>query len=421
MEGYSDSLDLFTRPAADMGLLKRQWVDTSPINSITEDSPIEFNIPANTLRYIDLSRTFLNVKIKVLKQDGTEMEEVTQLAPVNLTLHSLWRQVDFSLGQVPLPGVGVNYSYKAIIDTLLEKNATSKESQLQGQFYHKDTAGKMDATKFGSNYGFNWRHEKVSKSITAELEGPLFVDLAQQDKCLINSVPINIKLWPSNNRFRLMVDPTETPPEYKIHIEEASLKLCKITVNPKIILAHDAALKYSPALYYYMRSDIKTYSIAEGSFNVQIDNIFNGQVPSSVVVGLVAGDAYNGNYVKNPYNFQNFNVNWACFYVDDNPTPQKGFSPVYLSGFQGNYTTSYLTIFGNSRGENFGNDIYLDDFAQGYALYKFNISNADQIKKKGSTRLELSFKTALTEVVTVIVYAKFPHLLRVNESRRVLL
>lgn len=415
--GYSERLDIFSRNVEDMGILNKQWVEIGPCNALTQDSPLEFNLPGNSLRYIDLSNTFINIKMQVLKGDGTDLTEEAQVAPVNLSLQSLWRQVDISLGQVPLSGVGVNYAWKALIDTLLETNSTSKHTQLQGQLFKKDTAGNMEDASFGDNYGFNWRNAKIAKSIVCEMEGPIFVDFAQQDKFLLNSVPINLKFWHSNNRFRLMSDDENA--DYKIKIKDALLKVCYITVNPQIIVAHDEALKSSSAVYPYMRSEIRTFSVPGGNFNFRMDNLFNNDVPLSVVVGLIAGEAYNGSYTLNPYNFQNFDLDFACFYVENNPTPAKGFTPVYLSGSQGNFTTPYLAMFGESRDENFGNDITLDDFSQGYALYKFNISNAEQIKKKGATRLELSFKKALPTVVTVVVYAKFPAIIRIDETRKV--
>ena len=240
MEGYDDALDLFSTGPSEIGIQQREWVEVAPIATIMEDSPIEFNLQGNPLRYIDLCQTFLNVKIQVLKSDGTHIPKDASVAPINLTLQSIWRQVDLKLGQVPIPGVGTNYPYKAYIDTLLLKNANAKKTQLQGQLYNKDKAGFMDDTSFGGNLGFNWRQDKVANSVVCEMEGPLFLDLAQQDKFLLNNVSCNVKLWPQNIKFKLMTD--TSPPDYKMIIKDATLRVCQVTVNPKIILGHDATL-----------------------------------------------------------------------------------------------------------------------------------------------------------------------------------
>ena len=175
-EGYDDSLALFTIPPRDIGYMKEEWIDFAPMGSITDDSPIEFSIDANSLRYIDLNKTLLNIKFKVVDKDGKDIKTGDPVAPVNLTLHSLWRQVDVSLNQVPLPSVGTNYPYKAMLDVLLNKGSDAKMSQLQAQLYYKDTAGFMNTVGVSSNKGFNWRMSQISKSKSVEMEGSLFLD-----------------------------------------------------------------------------------------------------------------------------------------------------------------------------------------------------------------------------------------------------
>ena len=38
------------------------------------------------------------------------------------------------------------------------------------------------------------------------------------------------------------------------------------------------------------------------------DNSFYGKVPSKIIIGTVSNAVYSGDY-KNPFNFQNMNVN----------------------------------------------------------------------------------------------------------------
>lgn len=418
-EGYEDSLALFSVPARDIAILKKEWVDYFPLNALSENSPIEFNIDANSLRYIDLNKTFLNIQFKITKDDGKPIADKEEVAPVNLALHSFWRQVDLSLNQVPMPSVGTNYPFKSMIDVLLSKGSDAKSTQLQAQMYFKDTAGEMDAAAFAGNKGYNSRQEMISTSRTAELQGNLFLDMAQQNRLLLNSVQINLKFWPSSRPFRLMSSVEE--PKYIVEMEQATLKVCQVTVNPDFILGHQEALKHSPALYPFTRSEIKTYNAAKGIKNFRIDNVFNGDIPNRLVVGLVSGEAYSGNYKKNPFNFANYKANSICFYVEGNPTPHKAFTPNFDVDEAGTYSTPYLSLFGDRANEDFGNDIQLEDYPQGYTLYRFDIDKEEHLVKRGTTRLELDFEEALPEVATVIVYGHFPALLRIDESRKVIL
>ena len=427
-EGYSSSVDLFEKTPRDLAVLKREWVDFAPTNAITEDAPIEFNIDGNSSRYIDLSKTLLNIKAKVVNGDGTNVtkEDSVRVGPVNLTLQSLWRQVDLSLGQVPLSGVGTNYPYKSILDVLLENGEDAKKTQLQSQLFFKDTPGKMDEHSAGQNLGLNWRQDITASSAIVEMTGPLYLDMAQQDRALLPGLSINLKLWPSSKQFRLMAkDKSATEKaDFKIKIMEATLKLCMVTVSPSIMTAHSQALDRSPALYPHSRSEIKTYTIAKGVESYRIDNLFMGKVPTRLVVGLVSGEAYSGSYSKNPYNFANYHLNNLAFYVDNVPTPQTPFCPKFgdhdTSDYSGTYAMPYLSLFGEKVGEDWGNFISLHDFPRGYALYRFNVSGDEEKMKNGNTRLELGFDTKLPNVVTVVVYAHFSALTRIDKSRTVL-
>ena len=67
---------------------------------------------------------------------------------------------------------------------------------------------------------------------------------------------------------------------YKLIIVSAVRKKCYISFDPNMILAHDEALKISPAIYPFWRSDLKSFSVAKGALNFMTDNIYHGKVPS---------------------------------------------------------------------------------------------------------------------------------------------
>ena len=77
-------------------------------------------------------------------------------------------------------------------------------------------------------------------------------------------------LFQSLNDFRLMRLGTKN---YNLVITTAVWKVCYLSLNLNMILAHDEALKISPAIYSFWRSDIKSFSVAKGSLNFMTDNI----------------------------------------------------------------------------------------------------------------------------------------------------
>ena len=77
---------------------------------------------------------------------GVPVTEKDPVAFANLTyLQSLIRQLDFSLNQrVTTSGVGLNYSYESMLDTILLYHLEPKLSHMTSQLWFKDDSGSVD-------------------------------------------------------------------------------------------------------------------------------------------------------------------------------------------------------------------------------------------------------------------------------------
>lgn len=112
-------LDIFTVPPTQISIASSQTNTYRPVSSISNDSPIEFIIPASGLEYLDPSHTQLYVLVKVVKEDGSNLEEADNVAPVNNWLHSMFSQVDIILNQKNASSSANLYNYRAYLETLL--------------------------------------------------------------------------------------------------------------------------------------------------------------------------------------------------------------------------------------------------------------------------------------------------------------
>lgn len=237
-EGYSSNLELFKAPPINTGIYKREWVSFRPTTPVTRGSPIHFTIPPGSSDYKDLRKTMLYVKCRILKADGSKITINDKVGFANLILHTLFRQLDVSLQQnVINPSVGQNYSYKAMFDTLLNHTEVSKKNSLESQGFSKDGAGFMDSADplDGSNKGLQARWHLSQTGDYLDLEGPLYSDLCQQDRLLINGVQVDVKLYPNNDSFALMAPNDDE--KYYFEIEESILKVCHVKMNPALMLA----------------------------------------------------------------------------------------------------------------------------------------------------------------------------------------
>ena len=142
-ECTKSELDLFTIPATQTSIHKGQWIEYHPLSNITDTGPIEFNVSGTGEEYLDLERIQLYVKAKDTKAIGTAFDADTQVGTVNLSLHSLFSQVEVSLNDRPISAATNTYPYRAMIESLLNYGEEVKTSQLSMSMFCKDTAGKM--------------------------------------------------------------------------------------------------------------------------------------------------------------------------------------------------------------------------------------------------------------------------------------
>ena len=205
-----------------------QYIEFLPTSTISDGSVIEFRIPGTSSEYVDLQRCRLKVKLRIVDNQGTPIVAEDQVGLVNLSLSSIFRQVDVQMQEKLVSSeINICYPYKAIIDVLLKYGFDVKEGLLQSELYYK-----------------------------------------------LNGVKIVLKFHPSSNKFSLMTGDSEN---YKVSITSAILKVCHVKVSDAVVVAQNEALNLSPALYPYWKSNFKTISIPSGVSTVTSDDIFHGE------------------------------------------------------------------------------------------------------------------------------------------------
>ena len=68
----------------------------APLASIHPGTAIEFRVTGSNDLYLDLNNSRLHVLAKITKADGTNIDANTA-APINLTLHSMFREIGVEL------------------------------------------------------------------------------------------------------------------------------------------------------------------------------------------------------------------------------------------------------------------------------------------------------------------------------------
>ncbi len=326
-EGSSDNLDIFTKPVVDTSILQREWIDYRPISQISKGSPLIFHLPGTSMDYLDLKNFRLYTKCSIKKPNGQPVIDTDKVALINLPHGSMFRQVDLMIQNQPVSsGVGINYAYKAYLDATLEHTEDAKSTHMQSRLYYKDSSSYFDAIdpSASANVGLadRWAYTKDGQAV--ELEGPLSLDLCKQERYVPNGIEVGIRLVPNSDAFTLMCDGTVP---YQLSIDECILRACTVKVNPGILVGHAEAFKKSPACFPYTRSDIKPFNVAQGSLSCTVENLFQGQVPDKLIVGIVSSSNYVGTYSKNPFNFDHKNCSYLDFSVDGQRTISNELQP----------------------------------------------------------------------------------------------
>jgi hypothetical protein len=421
-ECMKGELDLFAVPPTQTSIEHGTWVEYHPLSTITDEAPIEFDVNGTGEEYLDFANSYLQVKAKIVKEDGTDIAAAGIVGPVNNFLHSLFSQVDVSLNGTQITSSTATYPYRAYIENLLSYGPAAKESQLTSALFYKDMGVRMDEANphaDNNNDGLHKRAGFTGGSRTVDMIGRIHSDIFFQDRYMLNEVNTRIRLVRSKDAFCLMAHGA-TP--YKITIVDAVLFIRKVKISPSVFLAHAKTLEHGTAKYPIRRVVCKTFTVPTGNLDACHEKLFSGQLPTRIVIGCVDNAAFNGAVGRNPFNFKHFSLNEIAVYLDGH---QQAIKPMQTNFAAGQFM--YMGMFAGSgklyRDE--GNAISRSDFANGYVLYAFDLSPdlAEEghfnLVKQGGVRLSLKFGTALPNTVTVVAYAEFENVIEIDRSRNV--
>ena len=232
-ECTKSELDLFTIPPTQTSIIGGHWIEVQPLSSLM-DGPIEFAVSGSGDDYIDFSKSWLQIVFKITNEDGTNLEDNAAVAPVNNFLHSLFSQIDLSLNGTLVSISNNTYPYRAYVENLLSYGEDAKNSQLTSELYYQDSAGHFNdipnAAGANTNPGQQKRRALCAGSAEVEMIGRLHLDMFHQPKLLLNGVDAKLRLSRSKTAFHLM---HAAGNNYKTRIQQATLHIRKVKVNPK--------------------------------------------------------------------------------------------------------------------------------------------------------------------------------------------
>jgi len=340
-ECLNSELDLFSVPLTQTSVENGNWVEYHLLTNVGDDSPIEFDINGTSEDYIDFANTMLLVRAKIVQLDGTNIDDTTPVGPTNLWLHSLFSEVNISLNGTQVTTSTNTYPYRAMIKTLFSNGDDTKKSQLTSELFYEDQPRRMDVVDFGDaarNNGLFTLSRFARGSCSIDMISRIHADIFFQSRYLLNEVNVKIKLVRSRNTFCLI-----GANEFRVKIESAIMFMRKVKLAPSVFLAHAKALENSTAKYPIRRAVCKTVRIPNTFRDINIEKLFSGQLPSCLIIGLVANAAFNGANNRNPFNFAHYNLMEISVYTDGQQ--QYSMKPLSKDFINSLYIRAYNTLF----------------------------------------------------------------------------
>jgi hypothetical protein len=105
-------------------------------------------------------------------------------------------------------------------------------------------------------------------------------------------------------------------------------------------------MKYIMKYVTLRRVICKSYTIAAGTLDNSHEGIFNKQIPSRLVIGMVDNIAVNGSYRSNPFNFKHFDVRCIKLILDGQSSNH--IREIETHFYESQYINAYLSLFAGS-------------------------------------------------------------------------
>lgn len=408
-EFLPNELNSFTKKPFLLSVVENKYHEYSPINTIDNNSGIEFVSQAYSQKFKDLSNVYLQLQVQLLNKELKKYttSDVVQPAFINNVLYSLFKSAYVYLNNVQVVGIDNNLIFREYIECLLNNSEEVSKARLECQGFFNDSTKLVDFTK---------------NSKVVELFGR--INLLPITKLLIPSVSLQIKFNMENPNMFIQEDS-------KIHsnfkLLGAKLFVKHVIVKDDLLLSTERFLTNHNAVYEFNNAIVISANVPASSSTLNLTNIYNGFRPSMIGFTMVSNKNFSGSRLTNPFDFKLFGLKNFAFLIDnqESPTPSydltnttetSNFNRAFLSIYQS------LNLMDSERGCLINRENYMKDrFMILSDLTSFDnaLMDVNEAPSNISIGVTGSFSTALTETVTCLFYLLIPKCIEISANRAV--
>ena len=425
-DSIANQLNLFSVPLTKTSVLEGELHELAPVRAPTGNSPIEFEIDGNSDHYLDLSNTLIHVQCEVTKADGSPLSDTAadiKISPATNLLHTLFSSLTIKINSKEIEHES-NYAHKAFLHAMLNYGKDAKNSHLASSYWIEDEMGEEHTANLtgAQKTKIAARAAKLVGSKTLDMIGKLNSPLFNQPRYLIPGLTLQLTLGRNSPEF--VLERTEAgDTNYLIKISKIELLVRKVKVHPSIATSHNSLLSTGRKVKYPVNhSETRFFTIPQGTQDQKIHILHNKQEAKIIIIGLLNHAAKNGSYTHSPFKFEHFNLSSINLIVNGHNILN---NPLQLNFTDDLFARAYFNLQSvcDKTFMNEGNSISLEDFKTSLCLFAFD-NTADLCGGEGNhliristTTLDVRFKEALADTISVLVYTEFDDLIEIDKTR----
>ena len=273
------------------------YVSQSLDRGVNASGVLNFSFPADPDCFTDTGATYMAIKLRVLRADGTHLDSTDKVLLGSPGMATLFKSCVVSLNGTALPPSNL-YPYSARLVQLL---GTPSRAQ-NGFWANMEMAGNDFGIDLLTQHSADYllvQMAEVAGSKEVILYGRLFSDfMLTCAQLLPPGMKVDVSLTRSADSFTLCAPPpAEGSPatDYKVELESVTMYLKRMELGPKTLaLTKESLLGGGKLRYNRLSADVQ--QIPSGSLVYRWNNIYNGgPLPHTVYVLLVKQVAFYGN------------------------------------------------------------------------------------------------------------------------------
>lgn len=420
-----NGLNIFHVPPTDVSLNRSSVREILPLNSVYE-SPYEFRVFSDN-QWLDLSKTYLYLQLQIEKRDGNGWTPLnaadTDVAPIQTLGQSFVRQLKVTVNGTEVYDSSTLYPYICYMKNELGLSPVVKNTWLAAAGYYPETM--MDNA---ASPGFIGRNVLMGQSQIVEFVSRLDFDLANQNQFLLNNLDLLFTIYKQDDRFLIQTLKPNDGNAYRIKVHNIRLFIKTVDVQNSLNVAVLNTLEKTSAKYPLRKTEIRSCFLTVGRTEF-IHNLFSNVVPRRVIIGMVNNQAYTGDFEKNPFNFQPYDLREISVNAGGVNYPMVP----YTMNWDGTappvqFVRAYVDMLdGCEHSANITNGISLEQYMSGWTFFVVTLtssledSEGFELVRNGTTTIALKFNRPIPAPgVSLVCLGEFDQLLSIDRNRVVI-